>query len=370
MSAGKPGSGSKLFLAAMAGGLALSVAAASLADESWIHTGPEYGMAQALEDHIVQACAQKIAPDVLILGDSRAVAGVPVQAVREAGLSAEKFALGGAGIFAGWAMLDRLVDCGVRPKTVVMAYGSVHMTDVGAIMDRTTNYDVLRGPRASHAYDMLSRWEDRLERRLAYKAISIAGTGLTLVDLVLMRPALRNVLERPPQAIENRTIAVRERTTFAALQGDRYYGQDESAAGLPDEARFEGGVSQLNLNATAEIAALGRTYGFGVLFYVLPVSERAMKNVPPHVFETAREFRTEIEEMGVRALNDVWSLPDSDFGDPSHVNARGRTKVAADFLARLMAEPSLVGAAALRRSGPQRDDAVTLAVQEVEKVGQ
>jgi hypothetical protein len=354
MSSATTGSGARLFLAAMA--------AVSLADESWIHTGPEYGMAQALEDHIGQACAVKAAPDVLILGDSRAVAGVPVQAVRAAGLSAEKFALGGSGIFAGWAILDRLVDCGVRPKTVVMAYGSVHMTDVGAIMDRTTNYDVLKGPRASHAYDMLSQWEDRLERRLAYKAISIAGADLTLVDLVLMRPALRNVLERPPLAIENRTIAVRERRNFAALQGDRYYGESESTTGLPDEVKFEGGVSELNLRATREIAALGRTHGFSVMFYVLPVSELAMKGVPPHVFETARDFRTDIEGMGVRVLNDVWSLPDGDFGDPSHVNARGRGKVAADFLARL--------ASAGLGSGAQRDDTVTFAVQEVEKVGQ
>jgi hypothetical protein len=250
-----------------------------------------------------------------------------------------------------------------------MAYGSVHMTDVGAIMDRTTNYDVLKGPRASHAYDMLSQWEDRLARRLAYKAISIAGPDLTLVDLALMRPALRNVLERPPQAIENRTLAMRERRNFAELRGDRYYGLNESATGLPDEAKFEGGVSQINLRATAEIAALGQTHGFSVLFYVLPVSERAMKGVPPHVFETAEDFRSDIEKMGVRVLNDVWSLPDGDFGDPSHVNSRGRAKVAADFLARLMAEPSLAGAAG-RRSGAQRDDAVTLAVQEVEKVGQ
>jgi hypothetical protein len=36
----------------MAGGAALAVAAASVADESWIHAGPEYGMAQAFEDHV------------------------------------------------------------------------------------------------------------------------------------------------------------------------------------------------------------------------------------------------------------------------------------------------------------------------------
>jgi hypothetical protein len=353
----------------MAGGAALAVAAASVADESWIHTGPEYGMAQAFEDHVQRACAAKAAPDVLIIGDSRAVAGVPVASVREAGFVAEKFALGGSGIFAGWAVLDRLIDCGVRPKTVVMAYGSVHMTDIGAIMNRTTNYDGLKGPRASYAYEMLSQWEERPERRLAYKAISIAGTELTLVDFALMRAALRNILERPPYALANHDAAVRGRDSFTAMEGDLYYGAGEAAVGLPEEKGFRGGVSGLNLAATAVVAELGRQHGFNVLFYVLPVSELAMKGVPQHVFDTARAFLAEIEKTGVRPLNDIWSLPDSDFGDPSHVNARGRAEVAEDFIARLRADPALAGPGA-GRSSAQENDPVALAVEKIEKVGQ
>jgi hypothetical protein len=353
----------------MAGGALLAAAAASLADESWIHSGPEFGMAQALEDHIEEACAAKATPDILILGDSRAVAGVPVQAVRAVGYSAEKFALGGSGIFTGWALLDRLVDCGVRPRTVVMAYGTVHMTDVGALMERTTNYDLLKGRRASHAYDMLSRWEERPERQLAYKAISLAGVEATLIDLALMRPALRNILERPPEAGANHALAARERRNFAELQGDRFYGQADRASALPDEAMFEGGLSNLNLRATEAIASLGRAHGFDVMFYVLPVSETAMKGVPQRVFDIAREFLRELDRMGVRALNGIWSLPDSGFGDPGHVNARGREQVAADFLARL-SDASLAGAAADGRRGAQGDDAVTLPGEKIEKIGQ
>ena len=45
-----------MFLAAMVGGAALTAAALSLAPEDWIHKAPEYGMAEAFEDHIEQAC--------------------------------------------------------------------------------------------------------------------------------------------------------------------------------------------------------------------------------------------------------------------------------------------------------------------------
>lgn len=203
------------FLAAMVGGAALTAAALSLAPEDWIHKAPEYGMAEAFEDHIEQACRDRIAPELLIIGDSRAVAGVSVEMIRAMGIDAEKFALGGSGIFAGWATLDRLIDCGVRPKTVAMAYGTVHMLDAGAIMDRTTNYDVLKGPRASHAYKMASAWEDRRSRKIAYKAISFLGTEATGIDFALMQPALRNVLERPPAAVENWLGNARERRSFA-----------------------------------------------------------------------------------------------------------------------------------------------------------
>jgi hypothetical protein len=341
MNSSTSSSSAPLFLAAMAGGLALAAAAFTLAPESWIHTAPEYGMAEAFEDHIEEACARKAAPELLIVGDSRAVAGLSVEAIEAAGIDAEKFALGGSGIFAGWATLDRLIDCGVRPKAVVMAYGTVHMLDTGAVMDRSLNYDVIKGPRAEHAYGMLSNWEDRGGRKIAFKAVSAFGAEATLLDFVLMRPALRNVLERPPLAFENHRINERERLAFERTGGDRFYGEATGTDELPDEASFEGGLRAMNLRATEEIAKLGREHGFDVLFYVLPVSELAREKLPPRIFELAEEFRGQIRDLGVLALNDVWSLPDADFGDPSHVNAAGRAKVVADFLKRV--EPDRFG---------------------------
>jgi hypothetical protein len=324
-----------LFLASMAGGVVLALAAFSFAPESWIHTGPEYGMAEAFEDHIGEACAKKLAPELLIIGDSRAVAGVSVKGIRAAGIDAEKFALGGSGIFAGWATLDRLVDCGVKPKTVVMAYGAIHMLDQGAVMDRTTNYDILKGRRAEHAYAKAGEWEDRFARQMAYKAVSVFGAELTGVDFALMRPALRTILERPPHAIENHRIAEEERRDFLASGGDRFYGLANGTSELPDEATFEGGIREMNVKATEAIALLGKKRGFDMKFYVLPVSELAKKDLPPHIFEMAEDFRGQLEKLGVAPINDVWTLPDADFGDPSHVNAKGREKVTADFIARI-----------------------------------
>ncbi len=51
--------------------------------------------------------------------------------------------------------------------------------------------------------------------------------------------------------------------------------------------------------------------------------------------------------MGVTALNDVWALPDADFGDPSHVNAKGREIVTGDFIARVSGR-RIAGGAGLR----------------------
>ena len=325
----------QLFLAAMAGGLVLMLAAASLADESYIHSGPEYGMSEAFQDHIATMCAAKAKPDVLILGDSRAVAGVSVAAIRQTGVTSEKFALGGAGIFAGFATLDRLLDCGVRPRHVLLAFGTVNMADGGAIMDRTTNYDTIQGPRRSHDYDLLSQWEDRRGRKIAYKAVSLVGPELSLVDFVLMRPALKNILEKPPQALINHQLAEAERSRFLASSGDRYYGLADGASGLPQEADFKGGPRPENIRSVEAIMDLARKSGFDVWFYILPSSVSAKAGVDPHYFEMAEAFRGEVAGMGVRMLNDIWILPDADFGDPSHVNAIGRAIVTADVLPRL-----------------------------------
>jgi hypothetical protein len=321
----------------MAGGLVLAVAAASLAPESYIHTGPEYGMSEAYQDHIAEVCKARATPELLILGDSRATAGLSVKALNGAGIQTEKFALGGAGIFAGWATLDQLLHCGVRPKHVLLAFGTVNMADGGAIMDRTTNYDTIQGSRRGHEYDMLSQWEDRRSRKLAYKAVSLVGPELSLVDFVLMRPALKNILEKPPQAFHNHRIAEQERAGFLASGGDRYYGRDNGNSDLPQEAEYKGGPRPENSRSVEATVELSHKYGFEVMFYILPSSTSAKAGVDPHYFEMAEAFRKQVMSMGVTMLNDIWTLPDADFGDPSHVNPIGRDAVTADVLPRLKA---------------------------------
>lgn len=360
----KIAAGARLFLAAMAGSLVLAATAASLAPESYIHSGPEFGMAEAFEDHIAALCSAKAAPDLLIIGDSRAVAGVSVTTVRAAGVNAEKVALGGSGIFTGWAMLDRLIDCGVRPKTVVMAYGTVHMLDTGAIMERTINYNTIKGPRTGFEYGRLSAWEDREARKLAFKAVSILGAGPALVDLTLMRPALKNVLERPAHALENHRESLLGKAEFAAGNGDVYYGRADHADGLPDEKTFSGDIRQINLSATTAVADLGRKNGFNVLFYILPLSETA-HGLDPSIYALAEKFRSKLPALGVTPMNDVWYLPDNAFGDPSHVNPKGRAIVTADFLARL----SDAGLSAAN-SGTQMNNPVPIAPKKVQQSGQ
>jgi len=361
------GKGARLFLFSMAGGLVASIIAASYAPESWIHSPPEFGMAEALEDHIEATCAAKATPELLIIGDSRAVAGVSARTIAAAGIDVEKFAIGGAGIFSGWAVLDRLIDCGVRPKEVVMAYGTVHVLEPGGLMQRTTNFDMLKGPRASYAYSKASEWEDSLSRRITYKAISYLGTQASLVDLVLLRPALKNVLEKPPVAISNHAVNEEERANYLARRGDRFYGTANGTSELPEEGEYEPdrAVPRMNHEATAAVAALAKEHGFGLSFYLLPVSETTMAKVPGRLFDTVEAFRKDTERMGMRSLNRVWTLPDADFGDPSHVNATGREKVTEDFLAKVAASQLVAGWPANKA-----DDAVSLAAQKSEQIGQ
>lgn len=80
---------------------------------------------------------------------------------------------------------------------------------------------------------------------------------------------------------------------------------------------------------------MGKAHGFEVYFYILPVSELAKEGLPPRILQMAEEFRQGLKDLEVTSINEIWTLPDKDFGDPSHVNQRGRAKVTADFLRRI-----------------------------------
>jgi hypothetical protein len=261
---------------------------------------------------------------------------VSVKGLRAAGIDAHKFAQGGAGPFVGWAVLDRLVDCGVKPKAIVMAYGTIHVITEGAIIDRAVNFDWIRGPTASRAWRQLAEWEFPLRPHHSafYAAISIAGEELSLADLATMRPELRSILERPGLMFERRRKAEQERADYAAAAGDRYYGVAEKAEGLPEEGRFEMKSTPVNLSALRAAADIGKASGVPVYFYLLPLSETARARLDPKLFELTDEFLASARKDGIFTLNSLWSLPDTDFGDPSHVNHRGRAQVTADFIRR------------------------------------
>jgi hypothetical protein len=303
-------------------------------DESWLHQGPEYGMSEAHQDHMREACAKKEAVDLLILGDSRSVAGFSLKDVRAAGIDADKFSLGASGLFAGWAYLDRLLDCGVRPKNVLLSYGMIHIVDTGAIMDRSTNFDSIRGPRAGYEYDELSKAETRLARRLTYKAVSLVGPELSGVDFILLAPSLKRVLQAPAYAIENHQEFEKERANFSALEGDRYYGIDTQARELPQEKEDLGPIPRMNDAALELIQAAGKTYGFKTYFYVLPSTEIAKNGLDPKIVAKAGAWLGELPKHDITLLNNIWYLPDDDFGDEGHVNPKGRAAISADFLPR------------------------------------
>jgi hypothetical protein len=331
---------SRTFLLSMAAGMVATVVAFSSIDEKFLHAGPEYGMSEAHQDHMRAACAAHEQTDTLILGDSRAVAGLSVKDMRAAGIDVDKFALGASGLFAGWTYLDRLLDCGVKPKNVLLAYGLVHMLDTGAIMDRTTNFDSIRGPRARFEYDQLSKAEDRKARQLTYKAVSILGPELSGIDFVLLAPSFRNVLSRPAQVIENNNWFNYEHAHFAAMQGDRYYGIDARATELPQEAAAELPPPRMNTEALKLISQAAREYGFKIYFYTMPNSELAMKGMKPEIAKAGRTFLADLRKYDITALNGLWTLPDDAFGDESHVNPKGRELVTRDLLPRW---PSLKG---------------------------
>lgn len=336
-------SNSKLLLIAALVTLVVIAFAVQLIDKSYIHTGPEYAMSEAVRERVDAVCKEKHV-DLVIVGDSRAVAAIESEAIRKQGLSVEKFALGGSGVFVGWAILDELSRCPVKIDNVLASYGTIHVVTPGALMERTTNYTFLHGAETAPAYKFLSQTEPRKARAIAYGAISMLGTKLTLTDLVLQRPAIKTILQKPAHALGNRDWYLRERAFFAAKHADVYYGEFPHVVGLPEEEKLTGtaiAIDPVSRASILGIAEIARRKHYRAMLYIAPVSDLAWAKLEPAVFARTEDFIALAQGNGIEALNRAWSLPIDHFGDPSHVNSRGRAAVMADLMPRLKAHLDL-----------------------------
>ena len=256
----------------------------------------------------------------------------------------QKFALGGSGVFVGWAVLDQLSRCPVKIDNVLASYGTIHVVTPGALMERTTNYTFLRDGESGAAYKFLSQVEPRTARRIAYGAISALGTKFTFTDLVLQRPAIKTILQKPAHALGNRDWYLREREFFAAKHADVYYGEFPHVVDLPEEEKLTGtaiAIDPVSRASILGIAEIARRKHYRAMLYIAPVSDLAWAKLDPAIFARTEDFIALAQGNGIEALNRAWSLPIDHFGDPSHVNSRGRAAVMADLMPRLKAHLDL-----------------------------
>jgi hypothetical protein len=329
-------SSSSRFLAGFVIAAAAAVAGFTLLDERVIHSAGEYAQARATRDRIELACARGRV-GLAVFGDSRSVASIDYAQLQAAGYDAWKFGAGGSGPVFAAHILQSLRDCGAQVDVAVLSYGPVHVFAPGAVLRMGVNYDFFNGPAARKTFALLADIDDSPLRRLVYRGVSILGADVTLLDFILVRPALKRVILEPPRLAYNEGIFTTTYESFLAT-GTAYYGQADFVDAPPEDLDLDMRRAPESVTGALDrFVTLADEGGTPVYFHYQPMNEVGFSMMPDYGFAALAAFQGRMEGKGVTFLNAFHSLPLDHFGDVSHVNERGRPVVTQELIDALAA---------------------------------
>ncbi len=268
-----------------------------------------------------------ISAELLLIGDSRGVAGFAPEQVTATALN---LALGGATPVEAWFLLDRWLARHPAPRDLVLSFGPFHLSEMDSFWHRTVKFGFL----SAREVDALRRESEMLGVPLDEQPFSRMLS--TLIPPFSWSAELFSGLLAGRRAENLAALAAFERA-----KGHKLYGTGKRPRNTNEEAgRFAFEPSPLMDIYLRRTIRLAREHGIRVHWFTMPFSEVSWsKTLPRYRFEFNRYLRDLAAEEGVHVARDLWSLPDEYFGDPSHVNAEGVKLVTAALMASLDAPP-------------------------------
>ena len=288
---------------------------------------PEYAFWRARQD-LVQNCDLG---EMLILGDSRAAAGILPSAM---GPRTTNLAMGGGKPIEALAVLRRALACPVRPRRVVISLDAVHFMQPDLFWERTVRYDLLdradlrdlaalsRETGDWSVFD--ARRTDGLPAELRIALYRMGFPSLYFGNLLKGGVFLRWWNNQAGYAA---TIASR---------GQHFFGTEAGSDAVAIEGTLRHFTPSVVLDAYFDrLLALLEQHGIVSHFVSLPVNQATANATPPTVVTAFQAYLQRKADRFPRfhvsgPVLPVW--PDRWFGDGfSHLNPAG----AAQFSTRL-----------------------------------
>jgi hypothetical protein len=279
--------------------------------------------------------------DTLILGDSRAAAGINPAHWR---ISATNLAVGGGEPIEALAAFTRAMRCPRPPKRVILSLDAVHFTEPDLFWERTVRFDFVDADEISTLRDISRATGDMS----IYERRDTAGLPSWLRDEMyrVRFPSLYfssllrgGLLLRWPRnrAILNASLASRGQYFFGIASGSDKIAPD----GLLHEFRPLP-VLEWYFNHVLEQS---EAHGIPVVFIAVPMNDDTERQVAPDVRDAFRTWLAGYEARypGFHVLGDVMPhWPDAFFGDGfAHLNPYGAIRFSAG-LERCLEAPELL----------------------------
>lgn len=264
--------------------------------------------------------------DLLMLGDSRAKAGFAPQNAKQLNL-----AIGGTTAIEGYYTFKRYLAHNKPPKVLILSYNTQHHAGFTTFWHRSIKFDFLN----------FNEIKDLVKNAKKLDECDIVGK-CEVWDFVKYKLDIKNFSAEMYNAWQEfkdgnsrykRYLQVMDE--LGKNGGHYFYGRNLGAS----DDNYE--VSQSDFKANAlillyvrKIAELAAMNGVQVFHYQMPFNQSSFDKLNAGFVRDYNGFLASLQSLGIKPLNFIWGLPDSDFGDPSHLY-RGAEKTTRDILEKI-----------------------------------
>ena len=279
--------------------------------------------------------AQTHNAEILIIGDSRAKAGFIPQNDSHLNL-----AIGGTTPLSGYYTLKRYLAHNAPPKMLILSYMSLHYSGVGTFWDRAIKFDylgfmdfvwIMKNARNLGQCGIFGNNKKRCKWYYFFRY----KTKLKNFNAEIYN-ALVDYKHNHSRYKNNKHIM----DSLAKNGGHFFYGRAKESKELNSEVEFKAfAINPLIDLYLHKIADLAKAHNIIVFHYQMPFNQSSFDSL--HL-RFANEYNAFLDSMndkyGIISLNHIWALPNSDFGDPSHL-FNGAPKTTKDILEKANIKP-------------------------------
>lgn len=275
--------------------------------------------------------AQTHNAEILMLGDSRAKTGFIPQH------NSLNLAIGGTTPLSGYYTLKRYLAHNAPPKMLILSYMSLHYAGVGTFWDRAIKFDYL----GFREFDEIMKNARNLGQCALF---GIDSKRCRWYYFFIYKINIRNFNAEIYNAWRDMRKSNRHKNnkhimdSLAHNGGHFFYGRAKESKGLNDEARLKNfAINPLIDLYLRKIVDLAKAHNIAVFHYQMPFNQSSFEALD---LRFVREYNAFLDSMydkyEIASLNHIWALPNSDFGDPSHL-FNGAPKTTKDILGKINA---------------------------------